>query len=107
WKIVANDQPIGVLVGDDGKIEAWANGAPEAPVGRELELAAILAGLRQRGVKNTAWITADVHYAASHHFDPARAKLDFDPFYEFIAGPIHAGTFGPEVLDTMFGAEVK
>lgn len=108
WKIVANDQPVGVLIGDDGNaIEGWANGAADAPVGREIELAAILAGLKQRDVKNVVWITADVHYAAVHHFDPARAKLDFDPFYEFIAGPIHAGTFGPEVLDTTFGAEVK
>jgi alkaline phosphatase D len=119
WKIVANDQPVGVLVGDDGnRIEGWANGPPgevirelehrNAPIGRELELAAILDELRQRRVKNVAWITADVHYAAAHHFDPTRAaNLAFDAFYEFIAGPIHAGTFGPEVLDTTFGAEVK
>ena len=46
------------------------------------------------------WITADVHYAAAHHYDPrARRSRDFDPFWEFVAGPIHAGSFGPNALD--------
>jgi alkaline phosphatase D len=31
----------------------------------------------------------------------------FDPFWEFVAGPIHAGTFGPNALDPTFGPEVK
>ena len=44
------------------------------------------------------WITADVHYCAAHHYDPARAAAkDFDPFWEFVAGPAHAGTFAPGV----------
>lgn len=110
WKLIANDQPIGLLIGDGpDRIEGWANGAGGPPVGRELELAAILRELHARGVRNTVWITADVHYAAAHHFDPARAKLDlaFTPFYELVAGPIHAGTFGPEPLDPTFGAEVR
>ena len=109
WKIIANDQPMGLLIGDGPNIEGWANGAGGPPIGRELELGTIVWRLKQRGVRNTVWITADVHYAAAHHFDPGRAKLDidFDPFFEFIAGPIHAGTFGPEPLDPTFGAEVK
>jgi alkaline phosphatase D len=109
WKIIANDQPVGLLIGDGPRFEGWANGAGGPPVGREIELATILEGIKARGVKNTVWITADVHYAAAHELDPARAKIDraFDPFFEFIAGPIHAGTFGPEPLDTTFGAEVK
>ena len=40
--------------------------------------------------------------------DPARARtLDFDPFWEFVAGPLHAGTFGPQPLDPTFGPEVR
>jgi phosphodiesterase/alkaline phosphatase D-like protein len=31
----------------------------------------------------------------------------FDPFWEFVAGPIHAGTFGPNPLDPTFGPEVR
>jgi alkaline phosphatase D len=39
--------------------------------------------------------------------DPSRATgASFDPFWEFVAGPIHAGSFGPNVLDPTFGPEV-
>ena len=52
------------------------------------------------------FVTADVHYAAAHRYDPARATYtDFDPFWEFVAGPLHAGTFGPGALDATFGPE--
>jgi alkaline phosphatase D len=45
---------------------------------------------------------------AAHHYDPARASFtDFDPFWEFVAGPLNAGTFGPNELDATFGPEVK
>jgi alkaline phosphatase D len=50
------------------------------------------------------WLTADVHYTAAHHYDPGRAAFaQFDPFWEFVAGPINAGTFGPNALDPTFG----
>jgi alkaline phosphatase D len=49
-----------------------------------------------------------VHYCAAHHYDPARAKFtEFHPFWEFVAGPAHAGTFGPAALDGTFGPQVK
>jgi alkaline phosphatase D len=54
------------------------------------------------------WVTADVHYTAAHAFDPARSTVgDFDPFWELVAGPIHAGTFGPNVLDPTLGPEAR
>ncbi len=111
WKLVACDQPLGLLIGDGPggtRREGFADGIGGPPAGRERELAALLASLKARGVKNVVWLTADVHYAAAHHFDPARAQgADFDPFWEFVAGPIHAGTFGPEPLDPTFGPELK
>jgi alkaline phosphatase D len=110
WKIVACDQPIALVIGDgpdDKRQEGYANGAGP-PLGREKELARVLAGIKARGVQNVAWLTADVHYAAHHAFDPARASgNDFSPFHEFVAGPIHAGTFGPNALDPTFGPELK
>jgi alkaline phosphatase D len=46
------------------------------------------------------WITADMHYTAAHYYDPNRAVFqDFDPFWEFVSGPLHAGTWGPGNLD--------
>jgi len=54
------------------------------------------------------WITADVHYAQATHYDPSRAKFaEFKPFWEFVGGPINAGTFGPNDLDMTFGPELR
>ena len=54
------------------------------------------------------WVTADIHYCAAHHYHPTRAKFtEFDPFWEFVAGPLNAGTFGPNKMDATFGPEVK
>jgi alkaline phosphatase D len=108
WKVIASDMPIGLVVKDgETAFEAVANGNGP-PLGRELEIAHLLAALRKSRVKNVLWITADVHYAAAHHFDPRRARFtDFDPFWEFVAGPLHAGTFGPNALDDTFGPEVR
>lgn len=109
WKIVAADMPLGLVVGHQpGFHEAVANGDGGTPLGRELELAGLLKSLKQRRVRNVVWITADVHYCAAHHYDPARAKTsDFDPFWEFVAGPAHSGTFAPAPLDATFGPEER
>jgi alkaline phosphatase D len=48
-----------------------------------------------------------VHYCAAHYYDPDKAVFkDFSPFWEFVAGPLHAGTFGPSALDNTFGPQV-
>jgi len=108
WKVIASDMPLGLIVPDGpSAFEAVAQGAGE-PRGRELEIAELLAFIKREGVANTVWITADVHYTAAHHYDPARARFqDFDPFWEFVTGPLHAGTFGPNRLDDTFGPEVR
>jgi alkaline phosphatase D len=109
WKVIASDLPIGLVVGDGGdRFEAIANRHNGPPLGRELEIAQLLAFIRDRNIRNVIWITADVHYAAAHHYDPSRARFtDFAPFWEFVAGPLHAGTFGPNALDRTFGPEVR
>src|SRR5439155_4995580 len=94
----------------DGPVnfEAFANADGGPPLGRELEVAEVLQHLREHNVRNVVWLTADVHYAAAHHYDPERAAFkDFLPFWEFVAGPLHAGTFGPNPLDATFGPEVR
>lgn len=59
-------------------------------------------------MKNVVWVTADVHYTAAHRYHPNRARFqDFKPFWEFVAGPINSGTFGPSALDMTFGPQVK
>jgi alkaline phosphatase D len=109
WKVVAADLPLGLVVGDGpNRYEAVANGDPGAPLGRELEVADVLAFIKRERIRNVVWITADVHYCAAHEYHPSRARFtDFNPFWEFVAGPLHAGTFGPGRLDTTFGPEAK
>jgi len=47
-----------------------------------------------------------VHYTAALYFDPAQAAYsDFDPFWQFVSGPLHAGGFGPNALDATFGPQ--
>ncbi|AIJ21861.1 alkaline phosphatase D family protein [Amycolatopsis methanolica] len=107
WKIVQADLPIGLAVLDGSTgIEGVANNRPGAPAGRESEIAWVLRELAKRKVRNTVWLTADVHYTAAHHYSPDRAAVrDFDPFWEFVSGPLHAGAFGPNTLDPTFGPQ--
>jgi alkaline phosphatase D len=112
WKVIAADMPIGLFVRDGqnaaGKdiFEAIANGAGPA-LGRELEMAGLLQFIKHKNIKNTVWLTADVHYCAAHYYDPAKAQFtDFDPFWEFVAGPLNAGSFGPNEVDDTFGTQV-
>ena len=109
WKVIAADMPLSLVVAHQpGRHEAVANGDSGTARGREIEIAHLLEQLHQRQVRNVVWITADVHYCAAHHYDPSRAAShDFDPFWEFIAGPAHAGTFAPGILDPTFGPEVR
>lgn len=117
WKIVACDQPISTIIGDGDAIdpggsvrrlhEGTGQGDAGLPRGREHEIAAILAQLAARRVTNVVWVTADVHYAAAHRYDPARARFTgFAPFWELIAGPIHAGVFSANPVDPTFGPEI-
>ena len=113
WKVIAADMPIGLNVGDGTTLsgqprwEAIANGNAGGPLGRELEIAELLRFIRRQRIRNTVWLTADVHYCAAHYYDPQRAAFgDFDGFWEFVSGPLNAGSFGPNTLDATFGPQV-
>ena len=112
WKVIACDMPIGLVVWDNWSAQAGAeavsNGDNGPAKGRELEFAELLRFIKTAGIKNTVWFTADVHYTAAHYYNPDKAAFqDFEPFWEFVSGPLHAGTFGPNGLDMTFGPEVK
>lgn len=111
WKVIASDMPLSLIVNDDAPdrkgSEAVAQG-DGPPRGRELEIADLLRFMKAAGIVNTVWLTADVHYTAAHYYNPDKAQFqDFEPFWEFVSGPLHAGTFGPNELDNTFGPEVK
>ena len=109
WKVISADLPLSIPSNRDTDLDGPSNGDDGRPLGREPEIARVLSALKRNGVRNVVWITADVHYTAAHHYDPERAAFtDFDPFWEFVSGPIAAGTFGDknDLLDGTFGPEV-
>jgi len=107
WKAIASDMPIGLLV-PDGETDFEAVGNGDGPaLSRELEIARLLRFIRDNAIRNVVWFTADVHYTAAHRYDPTAAKFtEFAPFWEFVSGPLNAGTFGPNGLDNTFGPQV-
>jgi len=109
WKVIAADMPIGLVVvyDTDRKSGVEAIAQSDGPArGRELEIADILSFIKRAGIRNTLWLTADVHYTAAHYYDPDKAVFqDFEPFWEFVSGPIHAGSFPQNALDNTFGPQ--
>ncbi|MFE6780191.1 alkaline phosphatase D family protein [Streptomyces sp. NPDC057702] len=107
WKVIAADMPLGLVVADGTtNFEAVAQGDPGAPLGRELQIAELLRFIKHRRVTGTVWLTADVHYTSAQRYQPARAAFkDFEPFWEFVSGPLHAGGFPAVGLDRTFGPE--
>ncbi|WP_314173658.1 alkaline phosphatase D family protein [Streptomyces winkii] len=105
WKVIAADMPLGLAV-PDGKtdFEGVAQTDPGAPLGRELQIAELLRHIKRRRITGTVWFTTDVHYTSAQHYDPSRAAFkDFEPFWEFVSGPLNAGGFPALKLDGTFG----
>ena len=108
WKVISADMPLGLIVRDGATaFENSSNG--DGPVrGREFDIADVLGFIRHAGVANVVWITADAHYTAAHHYSPDRARFqDFNPFWEFVSGPLHATAHAADELDDTFGPEVR
>ena len=108
WKVIAADMPLGLVVA--GRHGGTSRPSPRATRARRSggswRSPSCSRCIKQHGVRNVVWLTADVHYAAAHHYDPPRAAFtDFDPFWEFVAGPLNAGTFGPNALEPTFGPQ--
>jgi len=111
WKVIACDMPLALnrIYDSDRRWgqESLSQGDHGPPRGRELELADILSFIKREKIRNTVLITADVHYAAAHYFDPNKAAFqDFDPFWEFVAGPLNAGTGRVLPPDETFAPQV-
>lgn len=105
WKVVVVDVPLGVVGpdGNNGRCVQRKNsgGSLEA---RQFDVAHLLRHIKAAGVDNVVWLTAGVHHCAAHYYDPAAARFtDFEPFWEFVAGPGHATIDGPCELDDTFG----
>ncbi|MGD8588651.1 MAG: alkaline phosphatase D family protein [Chromatiales bacterium] len=105
WKVISTHDPLSLVTGGEGDWDAWAQG-DAAVLGREVQLRELLRFIKDEGITNVVYITADVHFAAAISYLSDRAsgdQVDFEPFWEFVIGPVHAGVFGPNALDSSFG----
>ena len=107
WKLISTDVPLSIVVGGPNDRDAWAQGADEV-LGREVQLSELLKFIKDEGIRNVLFITADVHYDATISYEPGRAtgtgvEVDFPPFWEFAIGPANVGAFGICELDRSFG----
>jgi alkaline phosphatase D len=98
WKIVVTSVSLSVSTGRQHR-DSWSSaslwGVPQDGAGFATERDAILGALRQRGVRNLVFLTADVHHSELIRHRPAPAF----PFHEFIAGPLSATQGRPRALD--------
>lgn len=109
WKIISSHDPFGIVTGGDGDRDSWGNQKPEI-LGREFEMKEILEVIHQNHITGVVSISSDVHFTAHVNMSPERAEggfTDFTPLDEFVIGPIHAGSFGPNYMDTSFGAQYE
>ncbi len=107
WKVIATHDPFTIVTGGENDRDSWGQNK-SAVLGRELQLRDLLYFIKNQKIKNVVSVTADVHFAAAIYADPNRAVFkDFNPFWEFVIGPINSGAFGPGELDPSFGPEYK
>jgi alkaline phosphatase D len=103
WKVVVSSVPLSIPTGSiaTGR-DGWADQGTDG--GFERELLAILEQLQYAGVSNLLWLTSDVHFAAAFRYAPFADAPHFR-FYEFVAGPLHAGLAPNPVFDATLGPE--
>mmetsp|Transcript_18810 Transcript_18810/g.43002 ORF Transcript_18810/g.43002 Transcript_18810/m.43002 type:complete len:214 (+) Transcript_18810:1703-2344(+) len=109
WKVISSHDPFGIVTGGNGDFDSFGNSDPRI-LGRELEFKDVLTFIEEEGITGVVSLTSDVHFTAHVNMDPARAEggfTGFSPMDEFVIGPIHAGSFGPNYMDTSFGAEYQ
>jgi alkaline phosphatase D len=99
WKVIATSVPLSVPTGR-GARDSWTGAGPRGlpddnPTGFATERDAILRDLRQRGVRNLVFVTADVHHAHVLRHEPHPGWT----IHELIAGPLSASLGRPRPVD--------
>ena len=101
WKVIVASVPLSIPTGRVAR-DGFADGGTGQ--GYEREAAHLFETLRAHGVRNSVWITTDVHFATGFVYRP----FDDDPSwtaYEFTSGPLSAGVFPRADLDPTFHPE--
>lgn len=101
WKVIVASVPLsiptGTVTGD-----SFADGG--TGTGYEHEAARIFRTLRADGIRNSLWITTDIHFATGFILRPFPDDLAWTA-YEFASGPLNAGVFPHAKLDATFHPE--
>lgn len=103
WIVVVSSVPMSVPTGQESRgRDGWAN--DEGATGYERELLDILGTARRTGARNLLWITTDVHFATGFRYHPFADDPSF-VVYEVATGPMNAGLFPSQRLDTTLRPE--
>jgi alkaline phosphatase D len=105
WKVIVSSVPMSIPTGfpPTGGRDGWANF--DQTTGFEQELLDILRFMEVEGIRNTMWITTDVHFAEAFRYRPFSSNPGF-VVYELATGPLNAGIFPIPVFDTTLNPEV-
>lgn len=103
WKIIVSSVPMSIPTGfpPSGGRDGWANF--DQNTGFEYELVDLLRFMQQQGIKNSVWLTTDVHFSEGFRYQPFADAPDFEVF-EFVSGPLSAGVFPNQDFDTSLNA---
>jgi alkaline phosphatase D len=92
WKVIVSSVPMSIPTGfppTNGR-DGWANF--DQTTGYERELLDILRFMRSHGIRNSVWITTDVHFAEAFRYVPFAEDPGFS-VSELVTGPMNAGIF--------------
>jgi alkaline phosphatase D len=103
WKIIVSSVPLSAHTGSfvNGR-DGWGGGFFADGFGTELKK--IITTLHDRGLRNVAWLSTDIHVARILSYDPNQD--DVPDFHEFISGPLSAITGNFDTLDQTFRPQV-
>ena len=104
WKVIVSSVPLSIPTGfppTNGR-DGWANF--DQPTGFERELLDVLGFMRTHAVRNSVWITTDVHFAEAFRYVPFADDPGF-AVHELVTGPMNAGIFPTRNFDTTLDPE--
>jgi alkaline phosphatase D len=99
WKVIVSSVPMAIPTGfppTNGR-DGWANF--DQTTGYERELLGILRFMQSHGIRDSVWITTDVHFAEAFRYRP----FPDDPGFavnELVTGPMNSGIFPNRDFDT-------
>ncbi|HET6643215.1 MAG TPA: alkaline phosphatase D family protein [Gaiellaceae bacterium] len=105
WKVIVSSVPMSIPTGfpaTNGR-DGWANF--DQTTGFEQELLDVLGFMERSGIRNTIWITTDVHFAEAFRYRPFPSNPGF-VVYELATGPLNAGIFPIRDFDSTLNPEV-